>query len=280
MQRLQISGLDRQFLWKAPSTDNWTNGAILVLHGGGGKDSDFCSGGVLVQPQIDFASLAIENGFAVFLLNSTQDVVTDAEQRLCGKRFDFPVLARANIDLPYIEEILLNFIPQNRPQDSNTSIFMTGLSTGGYMTIRASTHFDALITAFAPISAGDPYGTNMICDPALSPRSSAVGILTDRETDLAITEDGACLSADYPQEDTWETMNPAVYPTFKQFHHKKDGIVDFSCAEKINFLLKDRGYPAAPDFHLDSGGNKDPLLHLWLNAYNQPLVDFFVEQAD
>lgn len=272
---LTIGGLERSLLWRGPPAQ-WTQGAIIVLHGGGGRASDFCSGGPLVQPQIAFASQAIARGFAVFVLDSTDGLVTDAQGRPCGKRFDFSVLLRANLDLPFIDHVGQQFIPSVRPAGSAQQRFLTGLSTGGYMTIRAATALDAWVTAFAPVSAGDPYGTDTICDPALSPRDSAVGILVDRETRLEITEDGACASdAGMPNESTWDTTHPAQRPGFRQFHHASDGIVDLSCMQKANAQLLAHGYPGAAPALVPPAAAKSPLLHLWLNVYNQPLLDAF-----
>jgi hypothetical protein len=271
----RVNNLDRKVMWKAPA-GTWANGAIVILHGGGGKADDFCTGGALIQPQIAFANLALQNGFAVFALESTNNVVTDSVGRSCGKRFDFSVLNRPNVDLPYIENVLTTLIPLNRPIGSNQNIFMTGLSTGGYMTTRASSRFDSLITAFAPISAGDPYGTDTVCDPALSPRDSAIGILVDRETNAEIGQDSACFAASYPNESLWESQSPPIKPTFKQFQHQQDGVIDYSCAQKANVTLQGNGYTDAGAFVLSAAGGKNVLLHLWLNAYNQPIIDFFL----
>ena len=68
-----IDGYNRSVLWKAPKR-KWRHGAIIVLHGGGGSHHHFCRGGKLVQPQIDFTRRAISQGFAVFVLDSTNDI--------------------------------------------------------------------------------------------------------------------------------------------------------------------------------------------------------------
>lgn len=273
---IHAGGRDRALLWKQPYR-RWRKGAIIVMHGGGGSHYHFCSGGKLVQPQIDFAKRAVAQGFAVFLLDSTDDVVTDAAGRQCGKRFDFSVLDRPNVDLPFIEHVITQFIPTYRPKKSATKIFLTGLSTGGYMTIRAATHLDDKITAFAPISAGDPYGTQTNCDPRLSPRKSAKGILTDVETGKQITEPGACVAEQYSHEQTWETGNPRDRPVFRQFHNKGDAIVDISCMQKAGLQLRRHGYHDAGAFILESSTRK-PLYHLWLKRYNQPILEFFKRQ--
>ena len=271
-----VDGRARQVWWRAP-VGPWTQGAILVLHGGGGRASDFCHGGPLVQPQVEFSALAHARGFAVFALDSTDGVVTDAQGRTCGKRFDFSVLPRANVDLPFIEHVGQQVVPALRPAGSRPERFLTGLSTGGYMTIRAASTFDDWVTAFAPVSAGDPYGTDTLCDPTLSPRDSAVGILVDRETRLEITNDGACTSPDggFPNESPWSSTQPSVKPAFRQFHHASDGIVDLTCMWKANATLLANGYRGSAPALVPAVASESALLHLWLRVYNQPLVDFF-----
>jgi poly(3-hydroxybutyrate) depolymerase len=274
---IQVSGLERRLMWKGPRA-GWQNGAILVLHGGGGQADHFCAGGNLVQPQIRFAEMALERGFAVFALDATTDKVTDAEGRACGKRFDFSVLGRPNLDLPYIEKIITETVPAKRPRGSNPAVFVTGLSTGGYMTTRVAGELGNRITAFAPVSAGDPYGTDTICDTTLSERTSAKGILVDRETRKEIVSDSACVSSAVTREAKWP-VGKGGRPPFKQFHNEADGIVDISCMRKTTAMLISNGFAANPPYIIPKRGNRDPFKHLWLNDYNLPLLEFFASQA-
>lgn len=232
-----------------------------------------------MQPQLAFARLALERGFAVFALDSTADAVTDAEGRACGKRFDFSVLERANVDLPYIERVIREVVPARRPPGSSPALFVTGLSTGGYMTTRAAAELGAEITAFAPISAGDPFGTDAICDAGLSRRKSALGILVDRETLEEIVEDGACAADASVREARWPAAK-GQRPPFRQLHSKADGIVDLSCMLKAKAMLERNGFHngEAP-FVLPARGGKNPFQHLWLDDYNAPLLEFFAEQV-
>jgi poly(3-hydroxybutyrate) depolymerase len=270
------AGIKRSVLWH-PAKNRWRQGAIIVLHGGGGSHVHFCAGSKLVQPQIAFARSAIAQGFAVFLLDSTNDIVTDEAGNKCGKRFDFSVLNRKNIDLPFINKVITDVIPRRRPGNASKKIFITGLSTGGYMTIRAATHFDDKVTAFAPVSAGDPYGTESNCDASLSPRKSAKGVLLDLETGKKITELGACRSFRYPNEKSWDSGKPSGKPVFRQFHNEGDAIVDISCMKKAQIQLTRHGYQNAGEFLLKSR-HRRALNHLWLKRYNQPILDFFKRQ--
>jgi len=268
----EAAGLSRKVLWKAPPI--WTKGAILVLHGGGGKAADFCSGGLLLRPQIAFTDSALARGFAVFALESTDHQVTDGEGRDCGRRFDFAPQDRPNIDLPYIEKLITEEISRLRPKESSEALFLTGLSTGGYMTILAATAFGQHIRAFAPVAAGDPYGTTAVCDPELSPRKVARGILMDSETSGEITRKGACSAETLDYELTWPETDESDRPTFKQFHHRGDGIVDYSCMQKAKAMLTTHGYKDQGAFVLDSG-KRHWVNHFWQEGYNEPLLDFF-----
>ena len=275
---LNAANIRRDALWKGPDKA-WRNGAIIVMHGGGGTASNFCAGGWLVRPQIHFTQMAIDRGVAVFALDSTNDRVTDANGRVCGKRFDFMVLDRPNLDLPYIGELIDRIIPARRPTNSSKAIFLTGLSTGGYMTIRAASYFDNKITAFAPISAGDPYGTDSNCDASLSRRKSAKGVLLDKETGREITRNDACRASSYANEKRWLSANPKQKPAFRQFHHQADGIVDISCMEKAGLMLRKNGYSDRGVYLINATGKKSVFKHLWLDDYNEGLLDFFASEA-
>ncbi len=275
---MEIQGLSRELLWKAPA-GKWSKGAILVLHGGGGQHFQFCvANAPVVGPQVRFTELALAEGFAVFLLNSS-DRVTDREGRLCGKVWDDEVRNRANIDLPFFETLLRDTIPKLRPRGSGTGIFLTGLSSGGFMTVRAATHFDGLVTAFAPASSGDPYGWHRVCDASLSLRRTVFGVGLDNETKKQIIEEGACRASSYPNEMPWETQRPPKKPPFKLFQHEKDAIHDFSCHEKVRAQLTAHGYPDAGAFVLRDEGRRRLVHHFWQSAYTQPLLDFFKSAA-
>jgi len=273
---VKAAGLERSMLWKRPRS-KWKHGSIVILHGGGGSHHQFCAGGGVFEPQIEFAEAAIKEGFAVFLLDSTNDVVTDEKGQQCGKRFDFSVLKRRNVDLPFISKVIKRVIPQLRPSRSSKKIFMTGLSTGGYMAIRAATHFNDKVTAFAPISAGDPYGTKTDCDESLSKKKVAKGVLLDNETNKVINEKSACQSQTYANEMTWPTLRSEAAPAFKQFHDSGDAIVNISCMKKAQLQLKKNGYKDAGEYIVNSS-RRSVKNHLWKDEYNDKVFDFFKSQ--
>ncbi|MEE9911099.1 MAG: hypothetical protein K4571_05180 [Deltaproteobacteria bacterium] len=271
---LDVGEHPRRILWKAPEGP-WTKGAIIVMHGGGGRHFQFCVANArVVGPQVRFTDLALKDGFAVFLLESS-DRVTDNEGRPCGKVWDDEVRNRANLDLPFIEAVIRTVIPKARPTGSRDEIFVTGLSSGGYMTVRAATRFGNLITAFAPISSGDPYGWHRVCEKGSTPRKTVHGAGFDNETGRPITEPDACRSANYPHEKPWDGADAAAKPVFRIFRHKYDGVHDRSCTEKVAALLRRHGYPEEPAFELIGDERRSLENHLWQDDYNQPLLEFF-----
>ena len=143
------------------------------------------------------------------------------------------------------------------------------------MTILAATHLNQDIAAFAPVSTGDPYGTYQDCTPDQTPRANAPGFFIDLETNSKIHKAGACYSTDYPNEKEWPEVHQAKKPDFKQFHHEKDGGVDISCMRKAQLMLTQHGYRDAGPYIIKDDGPDKLWKHLWLRAYNQPLLDFF-----
>jgi len=270
---LDVEGRARLVLWKAPA-GAWTRGAIVVLHGGGGAHANFCVANVaLIGPQVSFTTQAIERGFAVFLLDSTGEV-TDEAGRLCGKVWDDEVRARPNLDLPFIERVLAGEIPARRPAGSATAVFLTGLSSGGFMAVRAAARLGERLTAFAPVAAGDPYGWVRDCTRRPGDRANVAGVGLDRETGRQITELSACEAAAYPNERPWDMAVPGTRPPFRVFHHAEDGIVDRSCVDKQRRQLVAHGFTEVAPFTL-SGGARSVEVHYWQEAYNGPLLDWF-----
>ncbi|GEM_PF-1426997 len=276
---LDVAGLRRGVLWQGPK-QAWRKGTIVMLHGGGGSHANWCAAKEkIVEPQVRFVERALAEGFAVFLLDST-DKVTDNRGRLCGKVWDDEVRARPNLDLPYIEKVLRELIPRQRPAGSREEIFLTGLSSGGYMTVRAATHFDNLVTAFAPVSSGDPYGWHRECDPELArlQRSNVHGVSVDNETGKRIHEHGSCRAASYPNEKPWESAKPAVKPAFRRVAHEDDGLNDITCSHKVGQQLRVHGYAEEPAVIVNSRGRRDLASHFWLDVYHQPILEFFTRQ--
>ncbi len=275
-QRLLVpaAGLQRLVLWKAPS-GAWSRGAIVVFHGGGGQATNFCVANVaLIEPQVRFTQAALAQGYAVFLADST-DRVTDKAGRLCGKIWDDEVRSQDSLDLPFVDALITSHVPALRPTSSRPELFLTGLSSGGYRAVRAATALAARVTAFAPVSSGDPYGWTRDCTPRVGDRVNVFGVALDNETGRNITEPGACSASSYPNEMPWP--NATARPPWRAFHHTQDGIHDLSCVDKLQAQLRARGYPGPAAFKLDAATRLADW-HYWLDDYNQPLLEFFAAQ--
>ncbi|MCL4747999.1 MAG: hypothetical protein KJZ83_21700 [Burkholderiaceae bacterium] len=271
---VNVEGRPRMVLWKGPP-GAWRHGAIVAMHGGGGRNFHWCvASSAMTAAQVRFSEMAVARGFAVFLLDSG-DEVTDREGRGCGKVWDDEVRARANLDLPFIGAVIAEEIPAHRPAGSANHVFLTGLSSGGYMATRAGTHLQGLVSAVAPVSSGDPYGWHRVCDAGLSARARVHGVALDNDTGRRISEAGACESSHYRHEAPWDGAANAGSPVFRLFHHSFDGVHDRSCAVRLERQLALRGYRAEPTFWLQGDGRRSFANHLWQDAYNAPLLEFF-----
>jgi hypothetical protein len=270
-----VGGRQRKILWKGPEP-LWKNGAVIALHGGGGTYSNFCANIELGKPMVNFGELAISEGFAVFSLDSEEGLLKDEKGVSCGKRWLSVADDKgSNPDLEFIEKVLREVIPALRPANSSGSIFMTGISNGGFMTVLAATHFGDSIDAFAPVSAGDPYGTYVDCTKG-SPLRGTPGWFMDAETRMPVNEEHACGAKSYPREQKW--VKSSKNTPFKLFYHSGDGVLDISCKEKLQRLLVDHGYMDAGSFVLKGGGRRI-LNHFWKEEYNKPLIEFFLKYS-
>lgn len=279
---VKVAGINRILLWKAPSSGTWRHGSIIALHGGSGHASNFCSGLRIGKPMEAFSRMAIEEGFAVFSLDSTYARVTDNNGLAVGKRWDcMHQSRRANIDLAFIQKIITEFIPSLRPPGSHAGIFMTGISNGGFMTILAATKFSNELTAIAPVSAGDPFSTyfDMATHPFFE-RTCGPGVFRDSDTHQKINKRNACRNATSANTPDLERpgMNAEKSIPFKQFHHKGDAACDFSCMVKARSLLVARGFKDEGAYILKKGRRKIAQ-HFWQNDYNEPMIAFFKKYA-
>jgi pimeloyl-ACP methyl ester carboxylesterase len=207
-------------------------------------------------------------------MDSTYNLAVDPRGNPVGKRWDcLATEGRANLDLAFIENVVAEQIPKARPPGSGGNVHLTGISNGGFMTILAATHLGGIVTAFAPVSAGDPYGTRF--DMETHPegeRQCAPGVFVDLGTGAGINESGACAADAYPNELTWPPS--AVKPPFSQFHNQGDAACDISCMEKAQKLLVEHGYQDEGAQVIPSS-TRSVLKHLWQADYNRSLIDFF-----
>lgn len=269
---LSVAGHERRLLWSAPQ-GKWPRGAILVMHGGGTHFQWCIANADIVAPQVRFTEAALRDSFAVFLLDST-DKVSDLQGRPCGKVWDDEPRPRPNVDLPFIAEVARAIVPRLRPSGSAGAIFIAGLSSDGFMTVRAATEMPDLFAAVAPVSSGDPYGWHRLCIAGSTERTTVHGYGLDNETAKRIDAVGSCRADAYPNERPWPARAMASRPAVRRFLHRDDGVLDPSCSDKLGAQLRRHGYAEAPPFEIAAKGQRGYLPHLFQDAYTRPLLDF------
>lgn len=268
----------RKVLHKGP-TNAWS-GTILVFHGGGGNYTNWCTTNLTAWGA--FTTSAIARGYGVILMDAT-DITKDANNNLCGKIWDDNILSRDNHDLPYIEEVITAVTPSLRPAGSSDKIFLVGFSSGGFMTTRAATHFNQLITKFAPVGSGSPYGWHRDCSALNPDRPTVAGEGLDNDTNLAIPSVGSCgpyfpdNSTTYPGELSWDDGGATVKPKFLKLEHFYDGINDYSCHSRIYNRLLFNGYIGNQFVLSPAGLNRSPIYHDWFPEFSSAILNFFDE---
>ncbi|OFW97993.1 MAG: hypothetical protein A3D94_15225 [Alphaproteobacteria bacterium RIFCSPHIGHO2_12_FULL_66_14] len=108
----------------------------------------------------------------------------------------------------------------------------------------------------------------------MTSRTDVHGVGYDNETRQIVSQPGACHAGAYPKEKPWDRGSGRAKPTFRLFHHANDGILDVSCTEKLQTQLLRHGFPEEPAVRL-GGGTRGLVSHLWQDAYNTPMIEFF-----
>jgi pimeloyl-ACP methyl ester carboxylesterase len=154
-------------------------------------------------------------------------------------------------------------------------VFIAGLSSGGFMAVRAATEMPDLFAAVASVSAGDPYGWHRECIAGSTGRTNVHGYGLDNETRKRIDSVDACRADAYPNERPWPVGAGTTRPAVRRFLHRDDGILDPSCGDKLGAQLRRHGYAEAPPFEIAATGRRGYAAHLFQDAYTRPLLDFF-----
>lgn len=272
-----ILGIERKLFYQHPTGTTWTNGAIIIMHGGGGSYTDFAIDQYKITfAEYSFTQLALAQGFGVFILDSSYDI-TDANDLWIGKIWDEEKLVRDNLDIPFLDYVINTLIPSVRPVSSIEQVFIAGHSSGGFMAVRAMSNFGYAIRGAACISSGDPYGAYR--DGTIrGNRELVAGEHKDIDTDnkLEVENGSGVFPGTTTGELAWDTPPGDVKPPFRVYHSIRDGINDMSSANRLIALAIDNGYPkGAPSFLFDTGGPRSLYEHLWVRAYNQPLLNWF-----
>ncbi len=277
---LNVKGKKRELYFKAPS-GYWSLGSIIIFHKEDGDASNFCSNIRASLPMVEFSNEAINMGFSVFSLESLENSFLAENESFCGKMFDaFSVNNSLNNDLSFTKEVITKLIPELRPVGSKKNVFLVGVSNGGFMAVKAASQLFHLISGFAVISAGDPYGTKISCFKSRSRLSSYDRVLTDNETKKNLGKENSCKSASYKNELKWPEIKSRFNLPFILLYHEGDPFIDSSCVLKLKTILVSNSFEGKKDFKVKQKGWKRSVNHEWLEEYNKPLLDFFKRESN
>lgn len=270
----------RKLLYSAPTSATW-RGAVILMHGGGSNYANWCNSRFTARGMMSDAMLG--NDFAVFLLDSA-DITTDQNGALCGKVWDDNVLARDNHDVPYISSVITNVIAELQPAGSSANVFLMGFSSGGFMTTRAATELNHLVTGFIPVGTASPYGWNRDCS-FLAGRDLVAGVGRDNDSNLNISAIQACgpteldpLAA-YPSEVTWLDGGSAVKPHYLKIQHFHDAVVDFSCHTRHIHQLEQNGYVGSRLEIRPVNETRGLIHHNFLVEFIAPVIDYLTDST-
>lgn len=148
---LQHGGIDRQYLKYLPAEDfNRSMPVLFCLHGGGGK-----ARGMIRLTKSRFHSLADNSGFIVIYPQGVDKGWND------GRIGDYSTATRENIDdVGFIREIIFEL--SNTHDIASDRIFATGISNGGFMSMRLACELPQLIRGAAVVAAtiGEEFAAN------------------------------------------------------------------------------------------------------------------------
>ena len=267
----------RKVLHQSPSSGQW-RGTLILMHGGGGHYANWCNDDTTARGMM--VDAALDNDFAVYLLDST-DFTPDQNDALCGKVWDDNILPRDNHDVPYVEGVIRNLIPQQRPVGIEANVFLMGFSSGGFMTTRAATELNTLVAGFIPIATGSPYGWHRDCSFA-SGRNLVAGVGRDNDTILGISRVQACgpieldLQATYPNELEWLDGGAVPKPTYLKVQHFDDAIVDFSCHSRHVHQLGENDYSGSVFEFRPLNTTRANIHHSFLPEFISPIIGFLL----
>jgi polyhydroxybutyrate depolymerase len=151
---IEVSGLKRTYLTYVPR--GLAKGAplVVVMHGSGEN-----AGRIRAETGYGFDRLADEHGFAVVYPNSYTFDWDD-----CGKVGDFSVNGVDIDDVEFLVKLVDTLITEIGVDRDR--VFATGVSAGGFMSIRLALEAPSRFRAVAAVSASMPTPENSKCKPA------------------------------------------------------------------------------------------------------------------
>lgn len=153
-ESIEVNGLKRTYLTYLPQGLPKGAPLVMVMHGSGESGAQ-----IRIDTGYGFERLADQHGFAVVYPNSYSFDWND-----CSKVGDFSANGREVDDTGFLSALsdkLITDIGSDR-----NHIFATGVSSGGFMSIRLALEASSRFRAIAAVSANVPSPENFKCKPA------------------------------------------------------------------------------------------------------------------
>lgn len=158
---IEVGGLHRTYRTYVPRGLSKGAPLVLVMHGSGEDATQ-----IRTETGYAFERLADEHGFAVAYPNAYSFDWND-----CSKVGDFSVDGRDVDDVGFLGALVDKLIPELGVDPGR--VFATGVSSGGFMSIRLALEAPARFRAVAAVSANVPAPENFKCKP-LGPGTSVM----------------------------------------------------------------------------------------------------------
>ena len=150
---IEAGGMKRTYLTYVPQRLPKGAPLVLVMHGSGESAAD-----IRIGTGYGFERLADEHGFAVVYPNSASFDWND-----CSKVGDFSVNGREVDDVGFLNALVDKLIADIGID--RTRVFATGVSAGGFMSIRLALEAPSRFRAVAAVAANVPVPENFKCKP-------------------------------------------------------------------------------------------------------------------
>jgi polyhydroxybutyrate depolymerase len=151
---IEVGGLKRTYMTYVPRGLTKAAPLVVVMHGSGENAAR-----IRAETGYGFERLADEHGFAVAYPNAYTFDWDD-----CGKVGDFNVNGLNIDDVGFLSALVDKLITEIRVDPGR--VFATGVSAGGFMSIRLALEAPSRFRAVAAVAANMPTAENSKCTPA------------------------------------------------------------------------------------------------------------------